>query len=69
MDCVLLLIMFVVVIDVYVEKGLWVEVEGVFYGKRRSVMNDVLVYNVMIKVYGIVKFYEKVVFLFKGMKN
>ncbi|XP_009106029.1 pentatricopeptide repeat-containing protein At1g73710 [Brassica rapa] len=69
LDCVLSSTTLAAVIDVYAEKGLWVEAEGVFYGKRRSVMNDVLVYNVMIKAYGMAKLHEKALSLFKGMKN
>ncbi|CAN7054354.1 hypothetical protein IGI04_028780 [Brassica rapa subsp. trilocularis] len=69
LDCVLSSTTLAAVIDVYAEKGLWVEAESVFYGKRRSVMNDVLVYNVMIKAYGMAKLHEKALSLFKGMKN
>ncbi|KAJ0255728.1 Pentatricopeptide repeat-containing protein [Hirschfeldia incana] len=71
LDCVLSSTTLAAVIDVYAEKGLWVEAEGVFYGKRNMTgqRNDVLEYNVMIKAYGMAKLHEKALSLFKGMKN
>lgn len=67
LDCVLSSTTLAAVIDVYAEKGLWVEAEAVFYGKRD--VNDVLEYNVMIKAYGMAKLHEKALSLFKGMKK
>ncbi|KAG2321862.1 hypothetical protein Bca52824_015075 [Brassica carinata] len=71
LDCVLSSTTLAAVIDVYAEKGLWVEAEAVFYGKRNMTgqRNDVLEYNVMIKAYGMAKLHEKALSLFKGMKN
>ncbi|CAN8239680.1 unnamed protein product [Cochlearia groenlandica] len=71
MDCVLSSTTLAAVIDVYAEKGLWVEAEAVFYGKRNMTgqRNDVLEYNVMIKAYGMAKLHEKALSLFKAMKN
>ncbi|CAD5317120.1 unnamed protein product [Arabidopsis thaliana] len=71
LDCVLSSTTLAAVIDVYAEKGLWVEAETVFYGKRNmsGQRNDVLEYNVMIKAYGKAKLHEKALSLFKGMKN
>uniref|UniRef100_A0A1J3GIY7 Pentatricopeptide repeat-containing protein n=1 Tax=Noccaea caerulescens TaxID=107243 RepID=A0A1J3GIY7_NOCCA len=71
LDCVLSSTTFAAVIDVYAEKGLWVEAEAVFYGKRNMTgqRNDVLEYNVMIKAYGKAKLHEKALSLFKAMKN
>ncbi|KFK41798.1 hypothetical protein AALP_AA2G173500 [Arabis alpina] len=71
LDCVLSSTTLAAVIDVYAEKGLWVEAEAVFYRKRNMTgqRNDVLEYNVMIKAYGMAKLHEKALSLFKGMKN
>ncbi|CAH2067121.1 unnamed protein product [Thlaspi arvense] len=71
LDCVLSSTTLAAVIDVYAEKGLWVEAEAVFYGKRNMTgqRNDVLEYNVMIKAYGMARLHEKALSLFKGMKN
>lgn len=71
LDCVLSSTTLAAVMDVYAEKGLWVEAETVFYGKRNMTgqRNDVLEYNVMIKAYGKAKLHEKALSIFKGMKN
>ncbi|KAG8364662.1 hypothetical protein BUALT_Bualt18G0021600 [Buddleja alternifolia] len=59
------------IIDVYAEKGLWAEAEGLFYTNRDGCghKKEVLEYNVMIKAYGKAKLYEKALTLFKGMRN
>ncbi|XP_071702591.1 pentatricopeptide repeat-containing protein At1g73710 [Rutidosis leptorrhynchoides] len=54
------------VIDAYAQKGLWAEAEYVFGCEREK---DIVEYNVMIKAYGIAKFYNKAFSLFKGMKS
>ncbi|GMN66217.1 hypothetical protein TIFTF001_035275 [Ficus carica] len=62
---------YVAIIDVYAEKGLWVEAEAVFFGKRDLVGQkcNVMEYNVMVKAYGKAKLYNKAFSLFKGMRN
>lgn len=62
---------YVAIIDVYAEKGLWVEAEAVFFGKRDLVGKkwNVMEYNVMVKAYGKAKLYDKALTLFKGMRN
>ncbi|XP_042403667.1 pentatricopeptide repeat-containing protein At1g73710-like [Zingiber officinale] len=58
------------IMDVYAEKGLWEEAEGVFY-RKRGVGNkkEVVEYNVLIKAYGRGKQYDKAVSLFESMRN
>ncbi|XP_015880783.3 pentatricopeptide repeat-containing protein At1g73710 [Ziziphus jujuba] len=59
------------IIDAYAEKGLWAEAEAVFFRKRDRVeqKRNVIEYNVMIKVYGKAKLYDKAFSLFKSMRN
>ncbi|XP_059312745.1 pentatricopeptide repeat-containing protein At1g73710 [Lycium ferocissimum] len=59
------------IIDVYADKGLWVEAEDVFFGKRDKFIQKkaIVEYNVMIKAYGVAKLYDKAFSLFKGMKS
>ncbi|KAJ8543457.1 hypothetical protein K7X08_005980 [Anisodus acutangulus] len=59
------------IIDAYADKGLWVEAEGVFFGRRDKFIQKkaIVEYNVMIKAYGIAKLYDKAFSLFKGMKG
>ncbi|XP_028116565.1 pentatricopeptide repeat-containing protein At1g73710 [Camellia sinensis] len=62
---------YVAIIDAYADKGLWAEAEAVFYRKRDLVgqSKDLAEFNVMVKVYGKAKLYDKALSLFKGMKK
>ncbi|KAK9286018.1 hypothetical protein L1049_025221 [Liquidambar formosana] len=59
------------IIDAYADRGLWVEAEAVFFGKRDLVVQnkDVVEYNVMVKAYGKAKLYDKAFSLFKDMRT
>ncbi|KAL5581925.1 hypothetical protein UlMin_014367 [Ulmus minor] len=59
------------IIDAYAERGLWVEAEAVFLGKRDLSLQkwSVVEYNVMIKAYGKARLYDKAFSLFESMRN
>ena len=59
------------VMDVYAEKGMWAEAEGVFYTKRdvKGAKKDVSEYNVLIKAFGKARLYEKAFSVYKSMRN
>ncbi|KAL1355794.1 hypothetical protein HN51_007779 [Arachis hypogaea] len=59
------------IMDAFAEKGHWLEAENVFYWERGvpGQRRDAIEYNVLIKACGKGKLYNKVVSLFRGMKN
>ncbi|XP_077254086.1 pentatricopeptide repeat-containing protein At1g73710-like isoform X1 [Tasmannia lanceolata] len=58
------------IIDAYAEKGLWIEAEAIFFGKRGLPhKKDTTEYNVMIKTYGKAQLYDKALSLFGSMRS
>ncbi|KMZ59470.1 Pentatricopeptide repeat-containing protein [Zostera marina] len=56
------------IMDVYADKGLWMESERVFF-RERDTKKDLVEYNVMIKAYGKAKLYDKAVSVYETMTS
>lgn len=59
------------VMDLYANKGLWVEAESVFFSNRDlfGQKKEIVEYNVMIKAYGKAGLYDEAISLLQSMKN